>query len=544
MKATAPQSVGRLWRTVRHLRVQQILGRVWFHFHRPRPDLAPAPARRDGHGPWVRPPRRAASIVGPGRWRLLGEERSIDDTGWDDPSIDRLWRYNLHYFDDLNADGSPARMAVQAAMIDRWISENPAGQGTGWEPYPTSLRAVNWIKWFMGGAPVRERAIASLAVQLRWLRARLEWHLLGNHLFANAKALLMAGLFFGGPEAEAWIVRARAILERELGEQILGDGGHFERSPMYHALALEDVLDLVNMMRASEPLQPCLEVLRVQLADKLPRMIDWLKCLSYPGGQLAHFNDCADGVAPPTVEILRYAAELGFRGAATKPTRVTHLGDSGYVRLDLDEAIALLDVAPIGPDYLPGHAHADTLSFELVVGGRAVVVNRGTSCYGTSARRQYERGTAAHSTVQIGESDSSEVWSGFRVGRRARPLDLSVTDGEIRCSHDGFRHLPSAPKHQRRWCFDDRSLQVTDSITGGVRALARFHFAPGLTLHPDRHNDWLVQSGDATIARVEVIDGLPRLARTDHADAFGCLTPAQTLEIEPYEGSVVTCWRW
>jgi hypothetical protein len=39
-------------------------------------------------------------------------------------------------------------------------------------------------------------------MQVRFLRKRLEVHLLGNHLFANAKALVFAGLYFSGDEAE------------------------------------------------------------------------------------------------------------------------------------------------------------------------------------------------------------------------------------------------------------------------------------------------------------------------------------------------------
>jgi uncharacterized heparinase superfamily protein len=35
-------------------------------------------------------------------------------------------------------------------------------------------------------------------------------------------------------------------LRSELPEQVLADGGNFERSPMYHAIFLEDVLDLIN----------------------------------------------------------------------------------------------------------------------------------------------------------------------------------------------------------------------------------------------------------------------------------------------------------
>ena len=81
--------------------------------------------------------------------------------------------------------------------------------------------------------------------------------------------------------------------------------------------------------------------------------------------------------------------------------------------------MALLDVAPVGPDYLPGHAHADTLSFELSLFGQRVLVNSGTSQYEAGPERSRQRGTAAHNTVIVDGHDSSEVWAGFRVARRA-----------------------------------------------------------------------------------------------------------------------------
>ena len=84
-------------------------------------------------------------------------------------------------------------------------------------------------------------------MQVRFLRKRLEIHLLGNHLFANAKALVFAGLYFTGNEADEWLGKGLAILEREVPEQVLRDGGHFERSPMHHGIILEDLLDLLNV---------------------------------------------------------------------------------------------------------------------------------------------------------------------------------------------------------------------------------------------------------------------------------------------------------
>ncbi|WP_413889259.1 heparinase II/III family protein [Candidatus Aalborgicola defluviihabitans] len=81
-----------------------------------------------------------------------------------------------------------------------------------------------------------------------------------------------------------------------------------------------------------------------------------------------------------------------------------------------------MDVAPVGPAYLPGHAHADTLSFELSVSGQRVVVNGGTSRYGLGPLRLRERETAAHSTVEVAKQSSSEVWGGFRSGPPGVPF--------------------------------------------------------------------------------------------------------------------------
>ena len=62
------------------------------------------------------------------------------------------------------------------------------------------------------------------------------------------KALIFAGLFFEGPDADRWVGLGLKILSKELNEQILEDGGHFELSPMYHSIILEDLLDIINIL--------------------------------------------------------------------------------------------------------------------------------------------------------------------------------------------------------------------------------------------------------------------------------------------------------
>ena len=475
----------------------QVYGRAWFRIATPRPDLRPAPAERPRSGQWVAACGRTPSLVGPSRFRLLNEERDLDETGWDRPDVAKLWRYNLHYFDDLTATNWGTRAPWHATMLARWVGENPPGTGSGWEPYPTSLRIVNWIKWSFAGNILSEPCRHSLAVQARWLAGRLEWHLLGNHLFANAKALVFAGLYFDGPEAERWLERGLTILATQVPEQILPDGGQFERSPMYHALALEDVADLCNVARAFAHAIPDRHR---PLVDKLPdvavRMADWLTVMSHPDGQISLFNDAAIAIAATPADLLGYVRRLGYAASTVASDGITHLADSGYVRVQRGPLVALLDVGPVGPDYLPGHAHADTLSFEMSLYGARVLVNSGTSQYGVGPERHRQRGTAAHNTVSIDNQDSSEVWGGFRVARRARPFDLTIgeRDGmiEIACAHDGYQRLSGQPVHRRRWSFDAHRCTVVDTVDGRgsevgqkvgqpvAPAVSHWHWAPGI----------------------------------------------------------------
>ncbi len=490
MQQTRPISkfgeIARLWRTVRHLTPVQIFGRVRFRLAKPRLDLAPAPSLAERDGVWQAPPCREPSLTGPTRFRFLNEEAELAEHGWDDPNLAKLWRYNQHYFDDLNARDTAQRHEWHKALIAEWIASNPPPVGSGWEPYPTSLRIVNWIKWALAGNTLDHSARGSLATQTRWLTKRLEWHIRGNHLFVNAKALVFAGLFFDGDEAKAWLDLGLDILRREIPEQILSDGAQFELSPMYHALALEDMLDLANVARGFGKMN-----LSGEFSEPVPTMLDWLALMSHPDRRIAFFNDAAWGVAPENTDLYRYAAALGFETVGAEPEQMggglRHSAPSGYFRMANARAVVFGDVAQVGPIYLPGHAHADTLSFELSLDGERLIVNSGTSVYGLGSERERQRGTAAHSALVIDGADSSEVWAGFRTGRRARCFDVQTEETEtgmmVRGSHDGYAHLPGKPIHHREWRMEADALTVIDTVTGSGHHLleAYFRLAPGIS---------------------------------------------------------------
>lgn len=564
--------VTRYWETLRRLKPVQLYGRVLFKLYRPRfRELSTVQSLRIPSHEWRKPVARGASMLGPKQFRFLNQTHTLSDQGgWNDASLEKLWLYNLHYFDDLNAHGAAERCDWHCALITRWIAENSPASGNGWEPYPTSLRIVNWMKWLVAGNQAVPGMLESLTMQADWLAGRLERHLLGNHLFANAKALVFVGLYFDGPQPASWLATGLKIIARELPEQVLADGGNFERSPMYHAIFLEDVLDLINaaqcwMGRVSE-------VHVATWRETARRMLVWLAGMTHPDGEIALFNDAAFCVGPTVSALMAYAGRLGVinqhqtrdpcagdlgtllstevdPAKNQKTPELLHLLASGYVRLEQRDAVALLDVAPIGPDYLPGHAHADTLSFELSVFGQRVVVNGGTSRYGVGLERLRERGTAAHSTVEVAGQNSSEVWGGFRVARRAYPFDLHLQDRtevfQVGCSHDGYKRLYGAPIHRREWVMDGGCLQVADTVHGGdYTAVARYILHPNVKVVAADNNGWQLTLAGGQNLCVRILEGKGRIESARYAPEFGMVLPTQCLVLELTQGQARVKWIW
>ncbi len=546
------KTLGLYWHTLRYLKPVQIYGRLWFKLSRPRPDLSPAPSLRFPTGQWVACAARAQSLTSADTFFFLNQAGSLTELGWDASAVEKLWRYNQHYFDDLNAEGAVQRSDWHLALIQNWLDHNSAGQGSGWEPYPTSLRIVNWVKWTLAGNTLPNQAQDSLAVQTRWLTQRLERHLLGNHYFANAKALVFAGLMFEGAEAQAWLKKGLTIIAHQLPEQVLPDGGNFERSPMYHSIFFEDLLDLINAARAWPGLIANSTIAGWQ--DVATRMAAWLMGMTHPDGQIALFNDAAFGVTPAPAALSAYARRLDLAVVAPAEPVVDQVAleqwqDSGYIRLAATNAVALLDVAPIGPDYLPSHANADTLSFELSLFGQRVIVNGGTSRYGSGPERLRERQTTAHSTVEIDGHSSSEVWGGFRVARRAYPLALSVSQQTeqvtVACSHTGYQRLPGRAVHRRQWAFASTSLTVTDCVSGRFNvAIARYLFHPDLKLTVISPTVVQINVSNAKIAHVTILAGTARLVVGQYSAAFGRVRQTRCLEVELRDNTATVKIEW
>lgn len=388
-----------------------------------------------------------------------------DKINWNYSEYGKLWTYNLTYFDYLNQKAISKEDGTR--LIYDFIEQADEIKD-GLEPFPISLRGINWIK-FISKYKIEDQKINDfLFAQYFILMDNIEYHILGNHLLENAFSLLFGAYYF---QNEKFYVKAKKILIYELEEQILDDGAHFELSPMYHQIMLFRVLDCINLIQNNSwKNQELLDL----LISKSEIMIGWLNIVTYKNGNIPLLNDSANGVAPTTKELLGYAKNLKLIILNSK------LSSSGYRKFKNEHLEIIIDVGNIGPDYIPGHSHSDTFNFELYVRGKPLIVDTGTSTYETNKRRIYERSTCSHNTVMIDEEDQSEVWDAFRVARRAKIIQLRELDNIIEATHDGYKRI--GVLHTRKFMIQNKSIVIEDHIESSLKhkCVAYFHFYPGI----------------------------------------------------------------
>lgn len=472
--------LSKIFHTLKYLRFEQFYFRALYKLKKPKVTYHTVESCNNWH--WGGLSLMKQCIFANNKVLFLNEEAVIaEKADWNNPLREKLWLYNLHYFDDLSSNTYKGREELHYAFINKWISENPPCLGNGWEPYPLSLRLVNWVKWFSKKDNVEQKYLNSIAQQASALSQQLEYHILGNHLFANAKALTFVGTYLQGQEADYFLGLGLKLLDKELKEQFLVDGAHFELSPMYHEILLWDLLELIDLANVSQNSEL---LVRLESWSSLAEVaLDWLVSMIHPDGEISFFNDAAIGIAPAPKDIFNYANKLGINYSSSGKTLITN-STSGYSRVKYDNYTLIFDHANVGPDYLPGHAHADSLSFEFSVGLQRVFVNSGTSLYGVSLERLRQRETAAHNTVVVSDVSSSEVWSGFRVARRAYTKllksDCDFSGVTLSACHDGYERLKPKVTHTRTINASETICIVTDELSHKTPAEFNLHIHPNV----------------------------------------------------------------
>ncbi|HEX4945301.1 MAG TPA: alginate lyase family protein [Blastocatellia bacterium] len=432
------------------------------------------------------------------QFTFLNHTLELPDIDWNRRYESHLWNYQFHYFhytlgcarDFVRGDAAPMRHNQK--LIERWIAQARIGQSDGWDAYPISLRVVNWMYAYALLADRYDdqaflaRWRTSLYQQLAFLHEHLEYHLLANHLLKNAKALVIGGLFFADdPRGQQWLAAGEQLLWREFEEQVLEDGGHYERSPMYHALCCADFLECFALLREFKTQRGIAweGASASSIAAKLQAMVRFLRAMSYADGTLALFNDSGNSEEARPLPLLEAAARiLGIDVQSYAPA----FPETGYyLWLSPDEQERIIvDAGPPAVAYNLAHAHCDLLSYELRFDGEPFIVDSGVHGYGGDTFREYSRSTRAHNTVMFDGREQSEVWGTFRMGHTAELLDVETRSDEqtweFRGAYRPFydRSLTHERRIQRSsdgiWKIEDRVL------SGNVEQAQSF-----IHLHPN-----------------------------------------------------------
>jgi uncharacterized heparinase superfamily protein len=530
----SPKRLPRLARTVAHLRPSQIFWRGRYALRRryssQSHSLSVPGLVNACHSDWLTRLRQQDFPTAPGAgslanenavveslsqgiFRHLNEERRLGrPSDWllGPRNEGRLWTVTLHYHQwamELAAiaanGGAPAAQASElyreylSDWIERCDLSHPGAHHLAWNSYAIGTRLDCWGRsalrigsvWWSDNPQFAERFQSSFWRQAQHLANNIEWDLRGNHLVRDAVGLAWAGHFFDGSNATRWLSQAAELALDQAGEQVLADGGHFERSPMYHLHVMHDFETLSQLINDRS--------VKDQLKSTVDRMQGFATCLRHPDGGLVLFNDAALHDEPSI-------AEANASETATRPRGGRHFADTGIAVWHGQKWTLFFDVGPIGPDYQPGHGHADNLTLECSYGGERLFVDPGTHSYDRDERRAYDRSTAAHNTVCVDETDSSEVWHIFRAGRRARPVDVTVVADETHfdasAAHDGYRHLGSVIHQRRVRLTDDETLTITDRIEGnGSHKLeGGWLLAPGWTATPTA-GGWCLQHAGRSV---------------------------------------------
>lgn len=371
----------------------------------------------------------------------------IETIDWKYAQYGKLWNYNLQYLHYL-LDDSLSVMQRKQLLVD--ISESLLAGSLPLEPYPVSLRIVNTLLFLQRTGIQDERIEQALLHQVDYLDNNLEYHLLANHFLENIYSLFIAAQYLKNQRLS---IKYERLLLKELEEQILPDGGHYECTPMYQSILLSKLLLCIEVGMQSVLIQP---VFVLQLKKIAARMLGWMQAYSFPDGSWALFNDAAEGIAPTTSQLNAAAAYLNI----TAEQVVLH--ESGFRKMSMDGWELIIKTGEVQPSYQPGHVHADIGSFCLWYRGLQYIVDPGISTYTVSEQRSWERSTSAHNTVSIGEFNQSDVWGGFRVGARASVEVSYPSANAILLSIKGYRRKKVTV--QRSFVSEGNILQINDSV--------------------------------------------------------------------------------
>lgn len=477
---------------------------------------------------------------------LLHESHRIEKE-WRVLNASHLWNYNLHYLEFLiplavkySDTGEESYFLKWKEFMEGWLKQS---SDDSFEPYTISMRVPNLLicmellREKLRNTELESLVMTSLYRQYRYLLKTQEQALLANHYFENLKAIVISSLLF--QETDIYHKYFDLFL-KEIEEQILTDGIHFERSLMYHKIILEDILRVHAALNSTqrradaEKLIPTIQIMASAMM-KLEKGFE----------RTPLFNDAGNNVSKSRDALLQACNFVSEKKDAHKVAAAEGFEASGYYKLIHKDTAIFFDCGEIGPSYMGGHAHCDCLSFELSVNGKALFVNSGTGQY-QGELRPFFRSTAAHNTVMIDDREQSELWGEHRAARRIRRVQGRAGDGIVIGRFQSFEG--DYFRRSLKWKKGNKNvLEIKDDFkacdTGKHLARQFLHLAPGLC-YKRNEKQIEVLEGNMQRAVIQLPIECDYLIHTEgmlttYAEDFGAYQKKEVLEIRtPFEDRV------
>jgi len=450
---------------------------------------APAVPVRD---PWLGDPARGARLL-KGELAYFGAVRVLKPGAWADAEGSLVMRAHAHGFTwlrDLRMIGTDAARMRARALVGDWIDTghtDPVAQ----LPDVAGARIAAWLghyDFFAASADdsFRQRMMWRAVNDARLLSASLPPEEQDGRALTALKGLMAASIAL--PDHAPYQQRTLKFLLQEIGRQVLPDGGHIERSPAAHLEALKNLVEIRALLHVSGS-----GGMPAAIGAAIDRLSLALRTLRHGDGGLALFNGTRDEHATVVEQVLTQAGRASRAPAA--------LPDVGFHRLNTGRTVLIVDAGPPPPHGVDRFSHAGTLSFELSIGRERLVVNCGAAPLGNAAWTDAARATAAHSTLVIADTSSSEI-KPQGLGRRPEKVTVERNEANgahwLEASHDGYRK-PFGAIHRRRLYLaesggDIRGEDVIEAATPQPFTI-RFHLHPGVAAS-------MVQDGEGALLRL------------------------------------------
>ncbi len=360
---------------------------------------------------------------------------------------DPLLKYNFFYFNFINNKNKN-----KSYILDFIINffRNYYDVKGFWDPYPTSIRLINLIKFLSKNNISDNKLNKIISLHYINLKDNLEYRLLGNHLLTNLIAINIFFSVYKFDNVKKDYYEKKLL--SEINNQFNENYEHIELTPMYHGILIEQLLDLQNFNKSYQNKTLNLEYL-------IRNMLHAYSNLHTSKDEIFFFNDTNNN-SPKAKALIKY-----FNRVYKKKYSLKNILSNNFWNLKIKNISIMTKCCGPSPIFNPGHSHADNLSFEMTYKNQKIFVNPGVYSY-TGINRLKSRQTKNHNTLVLAGDNSSQIWSNFRIGKKAQTTVEKKNNKSIYFWHNGYNSLFKKIIHKRKInIINKNTFTVEDEVS-------------------------------------------------------------------------------